>query len=140
VTLRVKEEVPVVVGLPLICPALFKLRPAGKEPALTAQVYGLVPPLADKVAEYAVPVWPFGNEDVLICRVPPVTVMLRLTVALCAGELESLTLTVNEEFPTLVGVPVISPPLLRLRPVGKDPDDIDQVRGAVPPEAVNATE
>jgi hypothetical protein len=33
--------------------------------------------------------------------------MLKLAVALCAGELESVILTVNEDVPEVVGVPLI---------------------------------
>jgi hypothetical protein len=47
VAVTVKAEVPEVVGTPLICPvAAFKVRPAGKTPTVTLQVYGGVPPLA----------------------------------------------------------------------------------------------
>ena len=50
VTVTVKAEVPDVVGTPLICPvAAFKVRPVGKAPAVTLQVYGVVPPLACSV-------------------------------------------------------------------------------------------
>ena len=33
--------------------------------------------------------------------------ILRLAVAVCAGELESATFTVNEDVPAVVGVPLI---------------------------------
>ena len=50
VTVTVKAEVPDVVGTPLICPvAAFKVRPVGKAPTVTLQVYGVVPPLACSV-------------------------------------------------------------------------------------------
>ena len=50
-TFTVKEEVPAVVGVPLICPELLKVRPAGREPELSDQLYGVVPPLAASEAE-----------------------------------------------------------------------------------------
>jgi len=50
VTVTVKAEVPDVVGTPLICPvAAFKVKPSGKAPTVTFQVYGVVPPLACSV-------------------------------------------------------------------------------------------
>ena len=74
------------------------------------------------------PVWPAASEDVVICIgvTEVVTVTLRFAVALCAGELESVTFTVNEEVPAVVGVPVMLLPL-RDKPAGKDPELIDQV-------------
>jgi hypothetical protein len=50
-TLTVKLKVPVAVGVPEIAPVLVKLRPAGKEPLVIDQLYGVVPPLAASVAE-----------------------------------------------------------------------------------------
>ena len=62
-------------------------------------------------------------------------VILRFAVALCAGELESVTFTVNEELPAVVGVPLICPEPLSVSPAGKLPELIDQLYGAVPPLA-----
>lgn len=51
-TLTVKEDVPVEVGLPEICPVLvFSVRPLGKLPTLTLQIYGCVPPIAARGLE-----------------------------------------------------------------------------------------
>ena len=51
VTVTVKFTVPEAVGVPEIAPvALFKLRPAGKLPVVTAQEYAWIPPVACKVA------------------------------------------------------------------------------------------
>ena len=42
----------VVVGVPAMAPvALFKERPAGRVPEVTAKPYGPVPPVADTVVE-----------------------------------------------------------------------------------------
>ena len=50
VTLAVKLNDPAVVGVPEIVPlAAASVRPAGNAPALTLQLYGVVPPLAAKV-------------------------------------------------------------------------------------------
>ena len=69
-----------------------------------------------------------------------VTVILRFPVALCVGELESVTFTVNEEVPAVVGVPLICPELLSVRPAGKLPELTDQLYGVVPPLAASDTE
>ena len=55
------------------------------------------------------------------------TAMLRFAVAVFAGALESVTLTVKDTVPDAVGVPLITPPLLMLNPAGKDPADNDQL-------------
>jgi hypothetical protein len=44
------------VGVPVIAPvAVFSDNPAGRVPLVSAQLYGVVPPLAASVAEYATP-------------------------------------------------------------------------------------
>jgi hypothetical protein len=50
-----KFEIPLVVGVPEITPALDRVSPAGRLPALSFHVYPGVPPLALSVAEYAAP-------------------------------------------------------------------------------------
>ena len=67
-------------------------------------------------------------------------VMLRFPIALCAGELESVTLTVNEEVPAVAGVPLIWPELLSVRPAGREPELSDQLYGVVPPLAASVAE
>jgi hypothetical protein len=67
-------------------------------------------------------------------------VIVKLAVAVCAGELESVTLTVTEEVPVVVGVPLIAPEMLSVRPAGKEPELIDQVYGEVPPLAAKVAE
>ena len=51
----------------------------------------------------------------------------------------SVTFTVNEDVPTPVGVPLMTPPALRDKPAGKDPLPNAHVYGAVPPCAVSVT-
>ncbi|MBB5342491.1 hypothetical protein HDF10_000441 [Edaphobacter lichenicola] len=58
---------------------------------------------------------------------------------LCAGELESVTVIVNEKLPLEVGVPEITPVEDRLSPEGNCPAVTLQVYAGVPPFAVNAT-
>jgi len=75
----VKLSVPVDVGVPEICPvAAFRLRPVGNVPAMTAQAYGVVPPLAVSVSLYAVSCCAVGNvpEPRLMVSVVAVTVRL----------------------------------------------------------------
>ena len=66
--------------------------------------------------------------------------MLKFFVALCAGELESFTSTVNEDVPEAVGVPLICPALLSVKPAGNEPALTDQLYGAVPPLAASELE
>jgi hypothetical protein len=48
-TCTVKLEVPAVVGVPVIAPAVLRLNPAGRAPTVVDQVYGVVPPVAVSV-------------------------------------------------------------------------------------------
>ena len=66
--------------------------------------------------------------------------MLRFAVALCAGELVSVTFTVNEGVPAVVGVPLICPELPSVKPGGKEPELSDQLYGVVPPFAASEAE
>jgi hypothetical protein len=51
VTFTVKPKVPEAVGVPEIKPVeAFKLRPGGKEEEVIDQAYGVVPPLAARLA------------------------------------------------------------------------------------------
>lgn len=49
VTRAVKSKGPAVPGVPEIAPEPDNVKPGGKVPTATDQVYGVVPPLADKV-------------------------------------------------------------------------------------------
>ena len=53
--------------------------------------------------------------------------MLRFAVALCTVELESVTFTINEEVPAVVGVPLICPELPSVRPADREPELSDQL-------------
>jgi hypothetical protein len=66
------------------------------------------------------------------CTVKPVTAW----VAVCAGELPSVTFTVKELVPAAEGTPVICPvEVLKLRPGGSEPLMMEYVNGATPPTA-----
>lgn len=71
-TRTVKLDVPRALGVPLITPAADKVRPAGRLPLATDQVYGATPPEALKVVEY-------GTNLVAVGRVVVATVRLLLT-------------------------------------------------------------
>jgi hypothetical protein len=142
VTCTVKLDRPALVGVPLIVPPLPRLRPAGSDPEVTVHEYGVVPPEAARVDEYAVPTVPLGSEAVVTVSVNPValTLMDNCLEACWAGEEESVTCTVKLDWPLLVGVPLIVPLLPRLRPGGSDPDVTVHEYGVVPPEAIRVDE
>lgn len=53
--------------MPLIVPPEERVNPVGKEPEERLQLYGAVPPVACKVAEYALPAVPLARVVVVIC-------------------------------------------------------------------------
>jgi hypothetical protein len=128
--------------MPLIVPALLRLRPAGNVPATSVHEYGVVPPEAASVDEYVVKSTPLGNEAVVIfsCAPAPFMLMESGLVAFCTFEEESVTCTVKLDWPELVGVPLIVPPTLKLRPAGNVPEATVHAYGVVPPEAVSVVE
>jgi hypothetical protein len=143
VTLIVKLKVPAVVGVPEIVPVADRVSPAGRAPELRLQLYGMVPPLAASVVEYAVPTCPAGTELVVICTgvTAAATVSVNDFVAVCAvGVVESVTFVVKLKEPDAVGVPEIVPVADRVRPPGKAPELRLQLYGVVPPVAVSVVE
>ena len=142
VTCTVNDTVAVVVGVPEITPVdATRLNPAGNEPELIDQVYGAVPPLACSVVEYAVPTVPLGNDVVVTVGgcAAAATAMLKAFVPVLFAA--SVTCTVNDTVPVVVGVPEITPvDATRLNPAGNEPELIDQVYGAVPPLACKVVE
>jgi hypothetical protein len=66
------------VGVPVIAPVeAFSDKPAGKVPLVRDHVYGVVPPVAARVALYAALTWPLGSDVVVITSVPPEVVTVR---------------------------------------------------------------
>lgn len=117
-TCAVNCRSPTVVGVPVIAPVLpFRLSPGGRAPTVILQAYGNVPPVAVRVAEYGSLLIPTGSEVVVIETVVIVIVNDALAVSIAA----SVTCTVKDESPAVVGVPVIAPAELRLNPAGSDP-------------------
>ena len=83
---------------------------------------------------------PLGSEAVTMARVAGLTVMLSCFVAVSAGLPESATWTVKVDVPVAVGVPEITPLLLRLKPLGSVPEAKLHVRAPAPPLACRVTE
>jgi hypothetical protein len=141
-TCTVNETAPAVVGVPEINPVdAVRLNPAGSAPALTLQLYGVVPPLACSVAEYAVPTVPPDNDVVVTVGgwAAAATAMLNAFVPVLLAA--SVTCTVNDTVPAVVGVPEITPvDATRLNPAGNVPALTLQLYGVVPPLACNVVE
>lgn len=106
-------------GVPLMTPLDASMpRPLGRPVA--DHVYGVVPPVALRVALYAVPALPPGN-DVVVMLSGAMIVIARLAVAVkCAGLVESVTVMAAVLVPAVVGLPLIMPvDALMLNPAGK---------------------
>ena len=124
VTVTSKFEVPAVVGVPEMTPALLIASPAGSDPVDSDQLYGVVPPVAARVVEYAVPTVPPGSVVVEMASGAGFTVIANDWVAVPAAA--SVTLTSKFEVPAVVGVPEMTPALLIASPAGRVPVDSDQ--------------
>lgn len=133
VALTLNGKLPGVVGVPLIVPVDERVSPGGRDPEESAKVYGAVPPEALNAALYGVPTVPAGG-------VPPTVMtgqeMVMVNPALPGQELASVTLTVKELVPAVVGVPEMTPAELMVRPGGRVPELMLKVYGAVPPLGV----
>ena len=121
VAVIVKVAAVAVVGVPVMAPVLvFKLKPAGSVPLVTAYTYGEVPAPAAALDEYGVPMVSvlFNVESVstgqifkVIGRVPTHP---RASVAVKVSEVPAPVL--------VVGVPLITPvEALNVRPEGSVP-------------------
>ena len=76
---------------------------------------------------------------VVVILSPPdllLMVTVRAFVGLCAGDSESVTLTLKDAVPLAVGVPEITPAVESDNPAGKLPAAKDHVSGDTPPVAV----
>jgi hypothetical protein len=130
----VKLLVPVAVGVPVIAPVVgFNESPLGSVPTVMLHVKGRVPPVACKVALYAVPTTPFGSDVVVTASGAALIVMLRALDAFCPSA--SVACTVKFVVPGFpVGVPVIAPvEAFSVSPAGSDPTMTLQVIAPVPP-------
>jgi hypothetical protein len=127
VTFTVKLIGPVTlpVGVPVIAPVPpFNVKPAGSAPTLIDQAYGVMPPVAPSVWLYAVPSVPPGSVAGVIFSVGALIAMPRLAPFVAfVGVWESVTVAAKFDVPVKVpvGVPEITPALLKLNPAGKLP-------------------
>lgn len=128
-TVTVKLNAPLVAGVPPIMPPDEIERPPGNRPPVIDQAYGAVPPVALNAPVYDCPAVAPGNAvDAMangagVLRALPFTDIVKVAVADCAGEPESLTVTPNENVPLAVGVPEIAPlDVARVSPAGSWPE------------------
>ena len=138
-TLTVTVEVPALLALPLITPVvLFRDSPAGSLPEAIVHVYGVDPPVAASLTEYATFLVATGSGDVVvICKG---TVMVKLKALSDEDPIASVTLTVKLEVPPTVGVPLMTPDDDTLRPEARLPLTNDHVYGVDPPVAAKVLE
>ena len=103
VSLTVKENVPVAVGVPLITPEADRLSPVGRLPLLTENVYGRgAAGRAQRVA--CRPCW--SSRPAVSAKVSDGAGTIVIDVASVAlSPALSVTLTVKEYVPAVVGVP-----------------------------------
>jgi hypothetical protein len=95
-----------VVGVPVIWPVV-KLMANGEGNPVADHLYGVVPPVAATVEEYAAPAMPVGR-DVVVMATLFTTASVKVAEAFCAvGVLVSVTVTVTLLELAIVGVPVI---------------------------------
>ena len=123
-----KVNVPTVVGVPDITPAVLSVNPPGKAPCEMLHVIGAVP-VAVSVRVYVVPTVPFGS----VCAgiVGAATIVIVSCLVTEPAEFSARTVKVN--VPAAVGVPVIAPVVaFSVNPPGKAPDEMLHVIGAVP--------
>ena len=74
-----------------------------------------------------------ASEELRIDRVVDATVIDSTADLVCTGLSLSDTLTVKVDVPLPVGVPEMTPEPVSVKPVGRLPDNIDQLYAGVPP-------
>lgn len=139
--LSVTETIPVLVpgpvGVPVTVQSALRVRPAGRLPDVSLQVYGPVPPKTGTLPVYVDPVVPDGSVPPTD-SVPEVIVMLSGPVTELAGFAESVACTETVLVPATVGVPVTAQFAARVKPVGSVPEASEQLYGPVPPDTPTA--
>jgi hypothetical protein len=127
-TVVVKVDVPFTAGTPEMRPVEgVSVRPVGRLPDVSDHEYGVVPPDAFRVCEYAVPTVTDVRAGVAIVRGLLATEMVNGWEVVCTGWLWSFRFTVKLATPLVVGVPEIVPVDESERPAGRLPDTINQV-------------
>jgi hypothetical protein len=144
VTVAVKFDVPVAVGVPEIMPVVAaRVSPAGSVPAVIDHVYPGVPPFAVMGFEYAVPTAPEGSVALIANAggAVVVTAIESWTDFVCTGLPVSVAFAVKLAVPVAVGVPEMTPDAdASVSPAGRLPAVIDQAYGVVPPPACSEVE
>ena len=112
--MTVTELVSAALGVPEITPPVLMVSPEGSPVAVHDN--GALPPLAARVAEYAIPTTPFANDAVVTDGAAAIVIERFADAVRCVGLLESVTVIVAELVPAAVGVPEITPPVLIVNP------------------------
>jgi hypothetical protein len=81
----VKEKLPGLVGVPLITPALERVRPAAIAPPRRVHVYGCSPPVAPRETEYCPAKGAFGKAGRVVIVKAGLTTMVKAFVAVSTG-------------------------------------------------------
>src|SRR5678816_2406300 len=125
-------------GVPLSAPVLgANMMPAGSDPPVTVQVYGVFPPLPVSAELYSWVVYPSGSGVGMMVHGER-TWMLRLCVAWVP--LLSVTLTTKGDDPGgPLGVPLKVPVELIVSPAGGTPEATVKLYGDRPPATVTET-
>lgn len=132
-----RVDVPCAVGVPEMMPVVGEIEsPAGREPEMMLQAYGVTPPAATREVVYGMPTSPIG------CG-PPASVSggtgLEIVIDLFAltvngTALVSVSCNMNGNVPVAVGVPDTSPvAALKDKPGGNVPLATQVFSGEVPP-------
>jgi hypothetical protein len=140
VAFTVKVAVPAIVGVPVTEQLALIDKPLGREPEITAQVYGDVPPETTMLALYGTETVPLGRDDVPSESAGGAMVSVTVPEPLCAGLELSVALIVTVEVPADVGVPATAQFADKVNPVGSEPDRIAQVYWPVPPVTATVAE
>jgi hypothetical protein len=138
----VKLKVPSVVGVPdmsaVASPLALSVRPGGKAPLDTVNVYGGLPPVARTVWLYGIPANAGGSvAGLTVIKGQRETTGITMEYGLLPGQpLASVAVIVKLNTPAVVGVPEMMPVVApSIRPFGNAPAETTKVYGAVPPVA-----
>jgi hypothetical protein len=117
----VKEKLAALVGVPLITPALERVRPAGIPLPTSVHVYGCNPPVAARETEYCPAKVASGKAGGVVIVKAGLTTTVNDCRAVCVGFVVAAC-TVKGKLPDVVGVPESEPEAEREMPGGRGPD------------------
>jgi hypothetical protein len=133
-TFTVIDDVPTAVGVPLNVPVELRVTPEGSPVAV--HVYGGVPPVAPKPTENEAP--SVTGEMLVVVIFNGAGKMVSARLAEAETPIESFTVTLTENEPGEVGVPLKAPVDDTETPLGKPLADHEY--GGVPPVAPKVAE